>query len=117
MMNAAQLKEKAKAQFGSRGLQSIVVPQWDATIYYKSPNLSTIKAAYAQSKGDSFEMNARIVVACAMDENENRIWNGAEYKDLMVEYDPGAVVMVAKAIMEGVNLMSDPQQQAEDEKN
>jgi hypothetical protein len=117
MMNAAQLKEKAKAQFLARATDSIEVPQWGATIYFKTPNLTTIKSAMADAKGDNIEAQARIVVACATDENGDRIWSKAEYKDLMIEYDPGAVAMIAGAIMKNVSLAPDAAHMADDEKN
>ncbi len=117
MATAQQIKERAKAQFQSRPIESIDVPQWGTKIYFRSPNLSTIKAAFADSKGDNFEMNARIVVSCALNEAGEHIWSKVEYRDMMTEYDPGVIITIAKAIMSGVNLISDPQQQAEDEKN
>lgn len=117
MESAQQLKERIRTQFLSRPMESVDVPQWGTRVFFKSPNLSTIKSAVADSKGDSFEMNARIVVACALDENGQHIWSKVEYRDMMTEYDPAVIVMIAKAIMKGFNFIAEPQQQTEDEKN
>lgn len=116
MSNAQQMKERAK-QFATRALQSVEVPQWGGKVFYRTPNLSTIKAANAEAQGDSFEFNARIVVACGLDEDGKPIWNKAEYKDLMVEYDPAAVVFVANAIMADAKDLGTSKQLADDEKN
>jgi len=117
-MDIEKFRQRAESQFASRAMKSVFIPPWNETIYYKSPNLETIKAASINSKGEPLEMGARIVVACATDENGTRIWpNSAQYKDLMTKYEPDGVSALIKAIMEGVSGMSDPQQQAEDEKN
>lgn len=116
--NIDAFKERAKARFLDRAILSIEVPQWEITVFFKTPNLETIKAAVAASQGDTFESQARLVVACAMDENGEKIWkNKAEYKDLMTSYDPGAVAAVAKAITDGMKLNLSVQEQTEDEKN
>lgn len=116
-MSASQIKERAKSQFLNRATDSLDIPQWGAKVYFKTPNLSTIKSVMADSKGDNIEAQARIVVACATDENGERIWSKAEYKDLMIEYDPAVVAMIAAAIMKGISLEVTPAQMAEDEKN
>lgn len=116
MATAQEIKERAKAQFLARATESVEVPQWGTRIYFKTPNLSTIKSVMADAKGDNIEAQARIVVACATDEHGERIWNKTEYKDLMTEYDPAAVALVASAIMQGMSL-GDAKEMAEDEKN
>jgi hypothetical protein len=112
-----QIKERARAQFANRETHKIEVPEWGATIFYKTPNLATMKQVTSESQGDPFEMQARLVVACATDDTGERIWSKAEYKDLMMAVDPAVVARIANQIMADANLDGGPQKRAEDEKN
>lgn len=112
-----QIKERARAQFVNRETHKIEVPEWGATIFYKTPNLATLKLVNAESQGDPIEMQARLVVACSTDDTGERIWNRVEYKDLMTAADPGVVARIANAIMAAANLDASAKQMAEDEKN
>lgn len=110
-------KHKAKESFVGRETRSIFIPEWGATIYFKKPNLATFKAAMVESNREPLEMQARMVVACATDAEGKKIWNSAEYVDLMTSYDPDVVSRIADAIMNGTKLATTAQEQAEDEKN
>lgn len=112
-----QLKDRAKAHFAGRDRGRVDVPEWEAVIWYKTPNLATLKAVMAEAMGDTIEAQARIVVACATDDAGERIWSKAEYKDLMTSVDPGIVARIANAIMADAKLDSSPKAAAEDEKN
>lgn len=112
-----QIKERAKQHFASRSIGKIEIPEWEATIFYKTPNLATLKSVMAEAQGDNIEAQARIVVACATDEAGEKIWAKLEYKDLMTSVDPGVVARIATAIMAAANLDMGGKQAAEDEKN
>ena len=112
-----QIKERAKAHFAERKIGTIEIPEWDSKIFYKAPNLATLKAAMSEAQGDTIEAQARIVVACATDDAGERIWSKAEYRDLMTSVDPGLVARIANAIMAASKLDMRAKQQAEDEKN
>lgn len=98
------IRDKAKAHFASRGTRSIDVPEWECTIHYRVPNLQTLKTVMADGKNDPVEMQARIVAAVATDEKGDRIWGKLDYKELMVETDPGVVARIANAIMSEAKL-------------
>lgn len=118
MMDARHaLKERAKAHWTARGTKSIEVPEWQATVFYRTPNLSTLKEVMSDSKGDAIEAQARVVVACCTDEDGQKIWSKPEYLDLMKSTDPGIVARLANAIMAEANLDFTPREVAEDEKN
>lgn len=112
-----QIRERAKSHFAGRQTGKIEVPEWEATIFYKTPNLATLKAAFAEAQGDTIEAQARIVVACATDDTGERIWSKADYRDLMTSVDPAVVARIANAIMADAKLDSSAKQMAEDEKN
>jgi hypothetical protein len=112
-----QIKERAKAHFASRSVGKVEVPEWDCAIFYKTPNLATLKAVMAEAQGDAIEAQARIVVACATDDAGERIWSKPEYRDLMTSVDPGIVARIANAILAEANLDMNAKQAAEDEKN
>jgi len=112
-----QIKDRAKAHFAERGTGKVEVPEWEATIYYKTPNLATLKAVFAEAQGDNIEAQARVVVACAMDDAGAKIWSKAEYRDLMTSVDPSIVARIANAILAEAKLDTSPKQMAEDEKN
>jgi hypothetical protein len=116
-MDKNSLKDRAKAHWTGRGTRSIDVPEWGATIFYRTPNLAIIKAVMEESKGDTIEAQARIVVACAMDDSDERIWSKPEYKDLMTSVDPAIVARLATAIMADGSLDLSPKDMAADEKN
>lgn len=116
-MDKNAFKERAKAHFADRGRQSIDVPEWGGVIFYKTPNLAILKRVMADAKGDAIEAQARIVVACATDENGEKIWQTPEYQDLMKAMDPGVVARIANAIMKDVSLDFSPGAMADDEKN
>jgi hypothetical protein len=117
IMDKNAFKERAKAHFADRGMQNVDVPEWHGKIFYKTPNLAVLKRVMADSKGDAIEAQARIVVACATDENGEKIWSSPEYQDLMKSVDPGVVARIANAIMANVNLDFSPASMADDEKN
>lgn len=112
-----QIKDRAKSHWAKRETGTVEVLEWGATIHFKSPNLATVKAAMADAKGDPIEAQARIVVACATDVDGNRIWSKAEYRDLMIEYDPSIVTRIGNAIMADVGFAATAKEMADDEKN
>lgn len=112
-----QIKERAKSHWAERGTGSVEVPEWETTIFFKSPNLATLKDAMSEAKGDPIEAQARIVVACAVDSEGQKIWAKAEYRDLMIGYDPSVVARIGNAIMAGTSFAATPQEMAADEKN
>lgn len=112
-----QVKEKAKAQWADRSRGQVDVPEWETTIYFKTPNLAMLKDVSNDSGRDPIESQARLVVACATDVNGERIWNKAEWHDLMTAYDPSIVSRIASAIMSKSSFAATPQEKAIDEKN
>lgn len=117
MDNRQQIKERLKTHFASRETGRIEVPECGATIFYRTPNLATLKAAFADSQGDTIEAQARIVVACALDDAGEKIWSKVEYRDLMSSVDPAIVARIANAIMSDAKLDGSLSQMADDEKN
>jgi hypothetical protein len=117
MSSRQDIKDRAKAHFTARTGGKIEIPEWDCTIYFKTPNLATLKAVWADAQGDNIEAQARIVVACATDESGEKIWSKPEYRDLMTTVDPNIVARIGNAIMGGSNLDLNAKQMAEDEKN
>ena len=116
-MDKNAFKERAKALWAERATHCVEVPEWSGKIHYKTPNLATLKSVMAESKGDPIEFSARIVVACAMDENGEKIWSKAEYLDLMKAVDPAVVNRIGNAIVSEAKIVLTPEAMADDEKN
>lgn len=98
--NVHPLRQHLIEQFSGRAVKTVEVPGWPEPVYFKVPNLSTLKQTMADAKGDPVEMQARVVVACAEDGKGVKIWpNKIDYTEVMTRIDPGIVARIANAIM------------------
>ena len=107
------IKDKLKAHYAERARHELYIPEADETVYFKTPNLATLKQVTADSKGNPIEMQARLVVSCCTDANGEKIWKPIEYADLMREYDPAVVARIANTITEKANLTEESVKAAE----
>lgn len=98
----------AIAHYESLPVQMIDVPEWGATIYYRTPNAQTLAICQRESNGNAHEFGARLVATCSMNEAGERLFNKLDYKDLMLRTDPGVLSRVAGAIAAQATLNASP---------
>lgn len=96
--------ERAQAHWDSRPQHEIEVAEWGEkgaalTVCFRTPNAATLSRVVKESKGDTIEQAARLVVACATDMNGERLFKPADAVTLMKHVDPGVVTRIAAKIM------------------
>jgi hypothetical protein len=101
--------KRAQEHWDSRQQHCIEVPEWGEagkllSIYFKTPNLSTMAKVVRESRGDQIEQSVRIVVACATDAEGNRLFQNADNLALMKHADPAVVSRIASRIMAEANI-------------
>ena len=85
--------EKAKSHFQeqlSNEPKEITVPEWDCTIYYQPMSLKS-KGELNKYADKPFEYAARTLIQRSLDENGNKVFKGANFTEIMREFDPDVV--------------------------
>lgn len=106
----ASILEQATANFESRPLLHIDVPEWSedpaqpVRVYFKTPNSAMLNKITKESNGSSVEEVARLVAYVVTDEKGQKLFQPLEYKTLMTHTDPVALSRVAAAIMAGARM-------------
>lgn len=101
--------ERALAHFENRAMHQIEVPEWGEAgtpliVYFKTPNMSDLSRVQRESKGDTIEQAARLVVLRASDADGTRLFQNASYIELMKHCDPAVVSRIANAIIDEAKL-------------
>ena len=97
------IKENAKLQFSEKlsgELNSIDVPEWGDTIYFKNAingkKQGQIMSLY--DKGKIVESVCMSLIMRALDKDGNAIWKPAELVEMMREYDIEVISRVVEQI-------------------
>jgi len=97
------IKENAKLQFSEKlsgELNSIDVPEWGDTIYFKNAingkKQGQIMSLY--DKGKIVESVCMSLIMRALDKDGNAIWRPAELVEMMREYDIDVISRVVEQI-------------------
>ncbi len=97
------IKENAKLQFSDKlsgELNSIDVPEWGDTIYFKNAingkKQGQIMSLY--DKGKIVESVCMSLIMRALDKDGNAIWRPAELVEMMREYDIDVISRVVEQI-------------------
>lgn len=97
--------DKAKNHYQtilSGGLQSIEVPEWETTIYFKPVTNFTVeqKIIELHSKGKTVEALVESLIQRALDADGKRLFTTADKVTLMREVDPNVIVSIVTKMNE-----------------
>ena len=95
--------EKAKQHYKSQlagEIQSIEVPEWETTVYYKSTNnfMAEQKIIQLHTQGKMVEALIETLIQKALDENGNKMFRPADRDILLREVDPQVIIRVCTQI-------------------
>ena len=81
-------------------LQEIHVPEWDATIYFKTATTFATekKILDLHSKGEMVEALVETLIAKALNKDGSKVFTAADKVVLMREVDPEVIIRVVGAI-------------------
>ena len=103
------IKENAKLQFSEKlsgELNSIDVPEWGDTIYFKNAingkKQGQIMSLY--DKGKIVESVCMSLIMRALDKDGNAIWRPAELVEMMREYDIEVISRVVEEISDSTTI-------------
>ena len=103
------IKENAKLQFSEKlsgELNSIDVPEWGDTIYFKNAingkKQGQIMSLY--DKGKIVESVCMSLIMRALDKDGNAIWRPAELIEMMREYDIEVISRVVEEISDSTTI-------------
>ena len=103
------IKENAKLQFSEKlsgELNSIDVPEWGDTIYFKNAingkKQGQIMSLY--DKGKIVESVCMSLIMRALDKDGNAIWRPAELVEMMREYDIDVISRVVEEISDSTTI-------------
>jgi hypothetical protein len=84
----------------SQELQSIEVPEWNATIYFKTASSFNVekKILDLHSKGSMVEALVETLLVKALNKDGSRVFTNADKVVLMREVDPDVIIRVVSAI-------------------
>jgi hypothetical protein len=97
------IKDNAKAQFRAKlsgELNSIFVPEWDDTIYYKGAinGRQQAKILTLYDQGKTVEAVCMALIMRALDKDGKPVWRIAELTELMHDYDIPIVSRVVEVL-------------------
>jgi len=101
MSNGAQILAKAKTHWRDKlvaPMESVVVPEWDTTIYFKPTTLAQRNTIFRYVNDGSLESLVQTLIIRALDEDGKRLFSNADKKDLMEKVDPDVIVNVVSAM-------------------
>ena len=101
MSNGAQILAKAKTHWRDKlvaPMESVVVPEWDTTIFFKPTTLAQRNTIFRYVNDGSLESLVQTLIIRALDEDGKRLFSNADKKDLMEKVDPDVIVNVVSAM-------------------
>jgi len=101
MSNGAQLLATAKTHWREKlvaPMESVVVPEWDSTIFFKPTTLAQRNTIFRYVNDGSLESLVQTLIIRALDEDGKRLFSNADKKDLMEKVDPDVIVNVITAM-------------------
>tara|TARA_Y100001938_G_scaffold149909_1_gene238620 strand:- start:2769 stop:3143 length:375 start_codon:yes stop_codon:yes gene_type:complete len=101
MSNGAQILAKAKTHWRDKlvaPMESVVVPEWDTTIFFKPTTLAQRNTIFRYVNDGSLESLVQTLIIRGLDEDGKRIFSNADKKDLMDKVDPDVIVNVVSAM-------------------
>ena len=101
MSNGAQILAKAKTHWRDKlvaPMESVVVPEWDTTIFFKPTTLAQRNTIFRYVNDGSLESLVQTLIIRALDEDGKRLFSNADKKDLMDKVDPDVIVNVVSAM-------------------
>ena len=102
--------DAARTRFAARPRNRMAMPEWTPDgepvmeVFFKTPNAITLSEIEEASKGNQFEQTARLVVACAEDQEGQKLFAPGDHKDLLIFTDPVALGRLGRAIMAGASI-------------
>jgi Asp-tRNA(Asn)/Glu-tRNA(Gln) amidotransferase B subunit len=110
------IKENAKSQFKDKlsgELNSIEVPEWGETIYYKNAingkKQGQIMSLY--DKGKVVDSVCMSLIQRALDKDGNAIWRPAELQEMLREYDIQVISRIVEVIADNEATVEDAKKQ------
>ncbi len=101
MSNGAQILAKAKTHWRDKlvaPMESVVVPEWDTTIFFKPTTLAQRNTIFRYVNDGSLESLVQTLIIRALDEDGKRLFSNADKKDLMEKVDPDVIVNIISAM-------------------
>ncbi len=100
--------DKAKNHYQtilSGGLQSIEVPEWETTIYFKAVTNFAVeqKIIELHAKGKTVEAMIESLIQRALDADGKRLFNTADKQVFMREVDPNVIIAIVTRMNEVSN--------------
>jgi hypothetical protein len=110
------IKENAKSQFKDKlsgELNSIEVPEWGETIYYKNAingkKQGQIMSLY--DKGKVVDSVCMSLIQRALDKDGNPIWRPSELQEMLREYDIQVISRIVEVIADNEATVEDAKKQ------
>ena len=103
MSNGAELLARAKTHWRDKlvaPMESVVVPEWDATIYFKPTTLAQRNRIFKYVNDGSLESLVETLIIRALDGDGKKLFNNNDKKALMESVDPDVIVRVINAMNE-----------------
>ena len=103
-MNPVLSKAKTHfAEISNKGMDSMHVPEWDTTVYWKIGGLnfaSQSKIIELQQKGQSAEALIEMLIMRALDKDGKKMFRPIEKAILMKDVDPNVILQIVTAMGE-----------------
>lgn len=105
--------DKAKSHFAeiaNKGMESLDVPEWGTTVYWKTGGLnfaSQAKVIELQQSGKTAEALVEMLLMRALDENGKRMFKTAEKTVIMNQVDPNVILKIVTAMGESDTALED----------
>ncbi len=103
-MNPVLSKAKTHfAEISNKGMDSMHVPEWDTTVYWKIGGLnfaSQSKIIELQQKGQSAEALIEMLIMRALQQDGKKMFRPMEKAILMKDVDPNVILQIVTAMGE-----------------
>jgi hypothetical protein len=102
--------DKAKSHFAeisNKGMESLEVPEWDTTVYWKVGGLnfaSQSKVLELQQSGKTADALIEMLVMRALNEDGKRMFKLAEKTIIMNSVDPNVILKIVTAMGQSDNV-------------
>lgn len=93
--------DKAKEHFSSLEVQSIDVPEWDQTVYWRPWNIAERQKVWGAVKqsGRETELSARVLITKALDKDGKNLYSVGDLRTLCHDVDFAVVERISAAII------------------
>ena len=101
--------ETAKSHFATitnKGMESLEVPEWDVTVYWKVGGLnfaSQSKVLELQQSGKTADALVEMMIMRALDADGKKMFKSAEKTIIMNNVDPNCILKIVTAMGESDN--------------